>query len=228
MAVRHRSLRFGPLGAVGVLAVALGVVGVLSHRDDAAAVIAREEAARTFLAELVRAQAAFRARGTRDDDRDGQPEYGTIEDLVASGLLAGPVARDAEGAHVVRGAYRFDVLLPAHVLPSGQREFAHGPTPVDPRLSSGTFAVAARPRRGAPRSLRSFYEDAAGYAYTAEGVNEPDRDPVNPLPRRELRGDDDRGGDEEGSMWRPTRKGGRPATGGEPGARRDAPDGAGG
>lgn len=218
MAVRHRSLRFGPLGAVGLLSVALGVAGVLAHRDDAVAVIEREEAARTFLADLVRGQASFRARGARDDDRDGQPEFGTIEDLVRAGLIAGPVHFDAEGAHVLRGAYRFDVLLPAHVLPSGQREFAHGPTPVDPRLATAAYAVVARPRRDAPRALRSFYEDAAGFAYTAEGVNEPDRDPVNPLPRRELRGDDDRGGDDEGSMWRPTRKG----------ARKPAPDAAGG
>ena len=50
------------------------------------------------------------------------------------------------------------------------------------------------------------YVDAAGYAFTAEGVNEADRDPATLPPLRELRGNDERGGHEDGPIWRPTRK----------------------
>jgi len=206
MPVRSRSLRFGLLEAVLLASVAGGTAIVLASREDGLAVVAREQAVLGEVAAVEGAQATFRAAGRRDDDGDGTPEYGSLEDLVAAGLVAGPVLRDADGPHLRRGSYRLEVLLPTATLPTGQRELGRGGRAVDPKLSAATFAVVAMPVRGEARVLRSFYVDGAGYAFTAEGVNEADRDPTVPPPQRELRGDDERGGHEDGPIWRPTRK----------------------
>ncbi|MFO0933925.1 MAG: hypothetical protein U1E39_14645 [Planctomycetota bacterium] len=206
MPVRPRALRFGVLEAVLLASALGGTLVVLSSRDDGHAVVAREQAALEEVAALARAEATFREARRRDDDADGIAEYGSLEDLVAAGLVPGPVQRDVDGPHLRRGSYRFEVLLPTATLPSGQREFGRGGAAVDPKLTAATFAVVALPVRGEARVLRSFYVDGAGYAFTAEGVNEADRDPTAPPPLRELRGDDERGGHEDGPIWRPTRK----------------------
>lgn len=206
MPVRSRALRFGVLEAVLLTSVVGGVLVVADSRRDGQAVVAREQAALDDVARLEAAQATFRAGKRRDDDGDGVPEYGSLEDLVAAGLVEGPVLSDADAPHLRRGSYRLEVLLPSAVLPTGQREFRRGrPTP-DPKLAATTYAVVAMPVRGAPRVLRSFYADAAGYAFTSEGVNEADRDPTTLPPLRELRADEERGGHEDGPIWRPTRK----------------------
>lgn len=206
MPVAPRSLRFGTLEAVLLAAALAGAAIVGTSRDDGQTVVERERAAIDAVAEVERAEAAFRTANRRDDDTDGRPEYGSLEDLVAAGLVPGPIQRDAEGPHLRRGSYRVEVLLPTATLPSGQREFGRGGAAIDPKLTEATFAVVALPVRGEPRVLRSFYADGAGYAFTAEGVNEADRDPTAPPPLRELRGDDERGGHEDGPIWRPTRK----------------------
>lgn len=206
MPVPSRSLRFGTLEAVLLAAALAGAAIVGTSRDDGHTVVARERVALDEVAAIERAEATFRASNRRDDDADGRPEYGSLEDLVGAGLLAGPVQRDADGPHLRRGSYRIEVLLPTATLPSGQREFGRGGAAIDPKLTAATFAVVALPVRGEPRVLRSFYADGAGYAFTSEGVNEADRDPTAPPPLRELRGDDERGGHEDGPIWRPTRK----------------------
>jgi hypothetical protein len=206
MPVPSRALRFGVLEAVLLVSFVGGAAVVATSHDDGQAVVVREQAVLDEVAAVVRAEAAFRAAGRRDDDADGAPEYGSLEDLVAAGLVAAPVVRDAEGPHLRRGPYRVEVLLPTAVLPSGPRELGRGGATVDPKLTALTFAVVASPVRDDARVLRSFYEDGAGYAYTAEGVNEADRDPTAPPPLRELRGDDERGGHEDGPIWRPTRR----------------------
>ncbi|MBL9087480.1 MAG: hypothetical protein JNM10_10085 [Planctomycetia bacterium] len=206
MPVRSRSLRFGVLEAVLLASVAGGAAIVLASREDGLAVVEREQAVLADVAALERAEGEFRAAGRRDDDGDGTPEYGSLEDLVAAGLVPGPVLRDLDGPHLRRGSYRLEVLLPSATLPTGEREWGRGGSAVDPKLAAATFAVVARPVRGEARVLRSFYVDGAGYAFTAEGVNEADRDPTVPPPQRELRGDDERGGHEDGPIWRPTRK----------------------
>jgi len=205
MPVRSRALRFGVFEAVLLAAIGGGVFVVVGSRSDGHAIVAREQVALDALHALERAQASFLAARRRDDDANGAAEYGSLDDLVAAGLAAGPVERDADGPHLRRGSYRVEVLLPGAVLPSGEREFVRGGAPPDPKLAAVAYAAVARPVPGDARALRSFYVDAAGYAFTAEGVNEADRDPTTLPPLRELRGNDERGGHEDGPIWRPTR-----------------------
>lgn len=203
MPVRHKSLRFGWLQAVLVASLGVGVAVVWRSDRSAADVIEREEAGLATLHALLDAQRRFLAAGRRDDDHDGRPEYGTLDDLVAAGLWTGPLARDGDVPVDARGSYRFEVLLPGGVHPTGVKTLVRGRRGADTRLATGAVAVVALPRRDGPRVLRGFYLDAAGWGFVSEGVYAADRDPSAPAPRVELREEKDRGGHDDGPNWRP-------------------------
>lgn len=202
MPVRHRSLRFGTLEVVLVASLLGGAYVVAASERSARDVIGREEQGLATLRGLLDAERRFLAKTLRDDDHDGKGEFGSLDDLVAAGLWEGPVTRDADVAFTVRGPYRYEVLLPGGVHPTGVKTLVEGHRGVDARLASATVAVVALPHAAGPRVLRGFYLDAAGYGYVAEGVYAADRDPTAPAPRVELREEKDRGGRDDGPNWR--------------------------
>ncbi len=98
------------------------------------------------------------------------------------------------------GGYRVEVLRPERLERNGRARWTRGEGRVDPSLAPHKFAVTAIPRRGADRGLRSFYLDAAGNLYAAEGVQDADRDPSRAPPERELLDAREEVG--EGPVWR--------------------------
>jgi hypothetical protein len=200
--LRHRSLRLGVLEVVVLVAFLVGAALVVRGFRDADAVIAREEAALRWVRHLGAREAAFRDAHRLDRNGDGQAEFGGLDDLRAAGLLDRATVTDEEGPFLPLEGYRIEVLLPAETDAAGRRTLTGRPERADARLAAQQFAVVARPRRGGPRALRSFYLDAQGWLYAAEGVYDPDRDPCAPPPRLELREERDAGGTEDGPVWR--------------------------
>jgi hypothetical protein len=198
---RHRSLRFGLLEAVALGSVLAGGALVARALRDADTVIGREEAALAFVRRVGEMQKEFKESRRLDRNRDGQPEYGSLEDLHDAGLLEADPRADAAGPHVLLEGYRVEVLLPAEADPTGRRVLTRLPSRADGRLSAQQFAVVAVPS-GEVRALRSYYLDAHGWLYGAEGVYDPDRDPTSPPPRLELREERDEGGTDDGPFWR--------------------------
>src|SRR5262245_3877072 len=205
---RHRALRFGPLEAFIVLALA--VAGTVAWRSDSHAkgVVSREQQALAFARRLVQAEQAFRAQRRRDLDGDGTAEFGPLAELVAAGLVDGPVAKDDDAEHLRRGGYRFEVLLPDRETPKGLKSWSRSGGPVDPRLATTTFAVVALPSGGEAPALRAFYLDGLGYGYSADGVYSAHRESTASPPLLELRGTEkgDDGGRDDGPAWRPFEK----------------------
>jgi len=208
---RHRSLRFGALEAIAVLAIVAAALVATRSDADAKGVVSREARALAFLRGVVEAETAYKASGRSDADGDGVPEYGALAALVASGLLAGPLEKDADGEHLSLEGYRVEVLLPVGETPKGLLAWSRSRGPSDAQLAATTFAAVALPvgaSRGDPRTLRAFYLDARGYGFAVDGVYSPDRDPSLPPPLFELRGGEkgDDGGREGGPLWRPFEK----------------------
>jgi len=200
MAARARSLRFGTMEAVLLLAfaTAAALVGLPWHAtidrqaDEAAAL----EAVRRVAA----AEITFRARHLLDADGDGTAEYGTLTDLSQATLVPDAIVADDEAPHVRVGGYRLEILRPERLERDGRARWTRGRGRVDPALAAHAFAVTAIPRRGADRGLRSFYLDAAGRLYAAEGVQDADRDPSRAPPTRELHDAREEVG--QGPVWR--------------------------
>jgi hypothetical protein len=161
---------------------------------------ADEAAALEAVRRIAAAQATFRERRLLDVDGDGTAEYGTLADLERARLVTEPVRSDEEAPHVDVGGYRLEVLRPERLERDGRARWTRGEGRVDPALAPQKFAVTAIPRRGAERGLRSFYLDAAGRLYAAEGVQDADRDPSRSPPTRELLAAREEVG--EGPVWR--------------------------
>jgi hypothetical protein len=193
---------FGVFEVLGLAAV--GTILWLIHVSlrEARIVVAREERALALVRRLGAAEEAFKAAARLDHNGDGMPEFGGLEDLVAAGLVDGPVERDEVGPRLDLEGYRVEILLPSGVDPGGRRLLARRPDLADPRVSAHQFAVVAMPIREGPRALRGFYLDAVGQLYVAEGVYDPDREPYAPPPPLELREDKDEGGAAQGPVWR--------------------------
>lgn len=200
MAARARSLWFGTMEAVVTLAFATAAALVWVPWRATVAREADEAAALDAVRRVAAAQTTFRERRLLDMDGDGTSEYGTLDDLVRSSLVPGPVVADAEAPHLEVGGYRVEVLRPERLERSGRARWTRGAGRVDPSLAPHRFAVTAIPRRGADRGLRSFYLDASGHLYAAEGVQDADRDPSRAPPTRELLDAREEVG--EGPVWR--------------------------
>jgi len=201
MPVRHRSLRFGLLEAVVLGSILAGGALVARALKDADAVIGREEAALAFVRRIGAMEATFKESRRLDRNGDGQPEYGSLEDLHRADLLEAAPRTDAAGPHLVIEGYRVEVLLPTEADPTGRRVLTRLPGRADGRLAAQQFVVVAVPS-GEGRALRGWYLDAQGWLYGAEGVYDPDRDPTSPPPRLELREERDEGGTDDGPFWR--------------------------
>jgi hypothetical protein len=204
-AVRHRSLLFGPLEAVLVASLGLAVLVLWRSDTDAKRVVSREERGLAFLRTLVAAQVEFHAKGARDVDGDGKPEFATLDELVAAGLVAGTLLRDDVATYLESDGYRVEVLLPSGEMPNRRKAWARSSEHVDSRLAAVTFAVVGLPLAKGPRVLRGFYLDGSGYGYAVDGVYSPDRDPSVPPPLFELREGEkgENGGHDGGPQWRP-------------------------
>ena len=201
MAVRSRSLRLGILELALLAAAGAGVAVVASSDDDARRLIERERRAYAFVERVAAAERAFRAAGTRDLDRDGRPEYGTLADLEQGTVDLGRRQQDADGDYLAIEGYRVEVLLPTG-LERSARTWGRSTVAADAQLASQTFAVVALPLRDGPRVLRGFYLDGDGYAYVAEGVYAADGDPTIAPPRVEMRKQKEVGGHDQGGVWR--------------------------
>jgi len=200
MAARARSLRFGTMEAVLVLAVATAAALVWLPWHATIDRKADEDAALEAVRRVAAAQTVFRERRLLDADGDGTAEYGTLADLAKARLVSDAVLTDEEAPHLEIGGYRLEVLRPERLERSGRARWTRGDGRVDPSLAPHRFAVTAIPRRGADRGLRSFYLDAEGHFYAAEGVQDADRDPSRAPPSRELLDAREEVG--EGPVWR--------------------------
>ena len=205
MPQRHRALAFGPLEALMALSLAVGAAFVLVPRGDAARMMAREEPAHELLRRVADAERAFRAQRRLDSDHDGAAEYGSLEDLAEAGLSPGTVVRTAgdpgDVPHLEAHGYRFEVLLPAGAARASIVALVRAGAPHSAALAARRFAAVAVPLPSGEGGLRCFYVDAEGRLFAAEGVTDPDRAPVVPLPRLAL---DREASDphEPGPIWR--------------------------
>jgi hypothetical protein len=186
--VRHRSLRFGTSQLVIATSLAAGLLVLWAPWREAKRIIGREEEALEAARSVVAAQKTFHERRRKDSNGDGLAEYGTLDDLSASGLLPFPVAREPAPAHVSVGAYRIEVLLPERLTPKeGRRTLSRAGGPVDPVLATDTFAVVALPGPDREGGLRALYTDATGNTWYADEVTDPEHGDSTPPPLITLR-----------------------------------------
>lgn len=198
MAARTRSFPFGTLELVLLLAVALGVALVRVPWRATQAQRTDESLAIETIRRVASVELAYRtALSVRAGDA---AEFGTLADLAKSGQLEDRVLVDDTGPHLDVGGYRVEILRPERLERDGRVRWTRGVGRVDPSLAPVHFAVTAIPRRGGDLGLRSFYVDAEGRLYAAEGVQDADRDPSRAPPARELRDEREEMG--EGPVWR--------------------------
>jgi hypothetical protein len=192
--LRHRSLRFGTLHAVIVVSLAAGLLVLWAPWREAKEILTREEAALSVARSVAAAQRTFRERKVKDANGDGLPEYGTLDELRAAGLLSLDVAREPAPAHLAVGAYRIEVLLPEGLTPrDGRHALTRAGGAVDPVLASETFAVVALPGPDREGGLRALYTDSSGKTWYADEVTDPDRGTGTAPPSATLREDSPQG-----------------------------------
>lgn len=196
MVARTRILPVGILELLLLLAVAAGAALVWMPWKATDAQRADEALALATVRRIADAQAAHRAAPGVGADA----AFGTLADLSRAGMIEEAVRVDDAGPHLDVGGYRIEILRPERLERDGRVRWTRGVGRVDPSLAPVHFAVTAIPRRGADLGLRSFYVDAKGRLYAAEGVQDADRDPSRAPPARELRDDREEMG--EGPVWR--------------------------
>ncbi len=193
-----RSLPFGTLEFVLLLAVSIGVAAVWIPWRATDVRRADEARAIETIRRIAAAQGVYRTAAVA---RVGpSAEFATLADLARAGLLVDPVVADDPVPHLDVGGYRVEVLRPERLEINGRVRWTRGAGRVDPSLAPIWFAVTAIPRRGADLGLRSFYIDSKGRLFAAEGVQDADRDPSRAPPARELIDDREEMG--EGPIWR--------------------------
>lgn len=209
MAARARSLWFGTLEGVVVLAFAGAAALVLVPAHATIASKSDESSAIEVVRRVAAAQESLRASRSAAAGPGAIGDYATLADLADAHLIDEPVVVDAAGPHLDVGGYRVEVLRPERLERGGRVRWVRGDGRVDPSLASSTFAITAIPRRGANLGLRAFYLDAKGRFYASEGVQDADRDPSRAPPTYELR--DNREETGEGPVWRMERPAARRA-----------------
>lgn len=172
-----------PFLLIIVACLLLGAGLLLTERDRAVGLIAREDQARDALLCVREAQAAYHEQTGR---------YGWVEDLETAGLLDGlEVVSDAvEGRSVRAEGYRIDVLLPharlgPGVVGIGPRGGTH---PSDPDLARRHFAIVARPLKPGVTGYRMWYVDEHDELYLNEGVLDDEGVALNQLPTTQVIG----------------------------------------
>lgn len=99
------------VAVIGVIAAGIMLPRMAQKQQEAVARRSAMIGASACLGQLIPlAQTLYKHDGQRDRDDDGIGEYGTIADLLASGMLPDDDWRVQDGVHV-RDAYRFEVRL---------------------------------------------------------------------------------------------------------------------
>ncbi len=161
---------FGSLGGVGGL---LTMAAIAVPNLQQARVETNESAAVSTLRAIHTAQQTFRSNALRDEDGDGDGEYGFLGELLgqpregekrarsATPLVSGGFQR--QGRDYTRGGYRFRVYLPAEDgSPVGEHEKTARLQRVDGDLSETVMVALAWPVSRGMSGHRAFYLDAEG------------------------------------------------------------------
>jgi hypothetical protein len=161
---------FGSLGGLGGL-MTMAAIAVPNLRQ--ARVEGNEAAAVSTLRAIFTAEQTFRANALRDEDNDGEGEFGFLAELLgqprpgekraraATPLVSGTFQR--EGKDFVRGGYRFRVYLPAEDgSPIGEHEKPARLQRVDGDLAETVVVVVAWPVSKGMSGHRAFYLDGEG------------------------------------------------------------------
>jgi len=161
---------FGSLGGLGGL---LMMAAIAVPNLQQARVEANEAAAVSTLRAIQTAEHTFRSNGLRDDDGDGDGEFGFLGELLgqprpgekrarsATPLVSGGFQR--QGSDYSRGGYRFRVYLPAEDgSPIGENEKAARLQRVDGDLAETVMVVLAWPVSKGMSGHRAFYLDGEG------------------------------------------------------------------
>ena len=173
MHTRSPTAGFGGLGGVTGL---LTVAAVAIPNFTVARRTANEQAAVITLQALHVAQRTFRANVARDDDSDGEGEFGFLSELLGkrrkgdrklrqrASLVSG-FKRDKNGNFVSRG-YHFRVYLPAEDgSPIGGHEKASRVRRVDGDLAEAVMVIVAWPIDNPGTGRHAYFMDAGGHIY---------------------------------------------------------------
>ncbi|MCZ6574373.1 MAG: hypothetical protein O7C98_14545 [Planctomycetota bacterium] len=172
-------------GLVGFLQVASVVLPeYLAERRNAS-----EMGALRTLRRILDAQRAYRAAGVRDQDRDGDGEYGYLAELMGEvsgrkGPAAGTVflrrkLERVDGGDLELLGYRFRVYLPADDgAPIGGHESPERQEQVDGDLAEDVMIVVAWPAVRGAVNKRAFLAEGGGAIYACDGPYEGDKPPA--------------------------------------------------
>ena len=144
--------------------IAFSVLWGTRARDQASAMVAREDRALAVAKALVAAEARYHESAGR---------YGWIEDLADLGLLPAPTAPGPHGLQLVADGYRLDLLLPsAPPNAFGVEIRPHDGGPPDHDGAAQHLAVVARPDTPGRDGYRVWYLDETGQVFVSETVCE--------------------------------------------------------
>jgi hypothetical protein len=161
---------FGSLGGLGGL---LTMAAIAVPNLQQSRVETNEAGAVSTLRAIHTAEQTFRSNALRDEDSDGEGEYGFLGELLgqprpgekrarsATPLVSGGFQR--QGRDYARGGYRFRVYLPAEDgSPVGEHEKTARLQRVDGDLAETVMVALAWPVSKGMSGHRAFYIDAEG------------------------------------------------------------------
>ncbi|MFI5402638.1 MAG: hypothetical protein ACHQ1G_06845, partial [Planctomycetota bacterium] len=164
---------FGSLGGLGGL---MTMAAIAIPNLQQARVETNEAAAVSTLRAIHTAQQTFHTNALRDEDGDGEGEYGFLGELLGQPRAGEKRARSAtplvsggfqmQGRDHVRGGYRFRVYLPSEDgSPIGEHEKTARTQRVDGDLAETVMVVLAWPVSKGMSGHRAFYLDAEGRVF---------------------------------------------------------------
>jgi hypothetical protein len=161
---------FGSLGGLGglMMMAAIAVPNLQQARVET-----NESAAVATMRAIHTAQQTFRQNALRDDDGDGEGEFGYLAELLGQARANEKRARSAtplvsgafqkQGRDFVRGGYRYRIYLPAEDgSPIGEHERAQRLDRVDGDLAETVMVVVAWPVNRGMSGHRAFCLDGEG------------------------------------------------------------------